>query len=125
MLYQGASLNSWAVVSFASNTEDLLKGRYGLMGFIDDLRKMMRGMGLTVSNQFPPFVDAERMRPRQALDKAATIAQNTFRAPADLIMVLLPNKESSRYKEIKYVATGELGVMTQCFVTTSAGIGTG
>lgn len=122
-LYEGGNLNSWSVVSFASNTAQLLEGDYGLRKFVQELQKMMKKMGLHIPDVQPPIVDGGRMDTKSALTEGAKAAQAKFKTPAQLVMVMLPSKDSFTYQETKRIAEGELGLMTQCFVTTSAGIG--
>lgn len=122
-LYKPGTLDSWSIISFAHNTQEFIKGELGLMKIIIDLREVMKKMGLTVHETFPPFTEAENVTPKNALIDAARKAINSFKKPPKVILVVLPNRDSARYKEIKRVAEGELGLMTQCFVATSAGIG--
>ena len=118
-LYQGAELRSWAIVSFERNT-----GQIGnaLTSFIGGLMDMMKKMGLSVPSGLPPLTDVGRMNVIDALNDAIHNAQSAFHSAPQILLALLPDKDPWRYKEIKRAAEGEVGVMTQCLVSSSAGI---
>lgn len=83
---------------------------------------MLNKMGVRVPEELPPLVHADRLDSTTALRSAMNEAENAYSRPPDIIMVLLPTKDAFLYKEVKGIAQGDLGVLTQCLVAPSAGI---
>ena len=118
-LYQGAELKSWGIVSFVRNTQQIGNS---LQSFVEGLMAMMEKMGLSVPHNLPPLTDAGNKDATDALKDGMHDAQSAFHSAPQILLALLPDKDPWLYKEIKRAAEGEVGVMTQCFVASSAGI---
>ena len=117
--------------------------RNDLLEFIKELMHMLGNVGMTIPQTICPLVNKETRTTEEALTEAMARAQREYGEPPDVILYLLPSKgiqhticisaiskdlllsvtDPYSYQEVKRVAERDLGVVTQCFVATSAGIG--
>lgn len=116
-------IHSWTVVSLSPQQEVDIPGPQGLRTFMQDMHQMLVETGIkTVPD--PPIVFWNSARsPQQHLEQAVLLANEKYKAPCEIIMVLLPSKAQGLYREIKQCSDSHIGIPSQCFVTTSAGIG--
>ncbi|KAL4452075.1 hypothetical protein ABPG75_007737 [Micractinium tetrahymenae] len=127
----GSALNSWAIACFANPRfaeADLtghMQAERGGPSFIREFIEMLNACGVaTPTNPLPPCVMAPRnAAPAEVMRRAAEQARQTFNAPAQLILVVLPDTGKQLYKEVKQAGDSMLGIPSQCVVAKKAGIG--
>lgn len=120
-------LHSFAFVSLMSAQEvDLpVPNPSGIRTFIQDLLGMLVKTGIEVANRNPPLLFAAGGEDFfQLLTRAKSEAQKASGGkPTQMLFVCLPDKNKDRYAQVKRVTDGALGVVSQCFVAVSAGLG--
>lgn len=138
------SIQSWAVASTIQKDIALQSGPQGLNRFIIDLIHALDQTGIPTPVSRPPLVNLENKTVDELLREAIQEANNLYNRDPDLILVLLPERkgqsttcvqhpivrnlcvesgQGSMYIQVKQTAERDLGIVTQCFVSRSAGIG--
>ncbi|KAF8759230.1 hypothetical protein HU200_010260 [Digitaria exilis] len=106
----GAKISNWACVNFC---EDLSKN--SIEQFCLRLAEMSRITGVELDNLKLPIFTA---RPDQVEDDIRTCyqgAQNNLRGQKiDLLLAVLPDKNSSLYGKVKRICETDIGLMSQC-----------
>jgi hypothetical protein len=116
-LAQGATLGSWSVVNFSSNTSPQQVQR-----FIREMTQTFVDTGLNVINRQPPITNADPQgHIERTLKEAWLKAGNTAKANPQLILCILPNTGTPLYAEIKRVSDTVIGVPTQCLQSKHIG----
>jgi eukaryotic translation initiation factor 2C len=116
---EGTRLDSWAVVSFANRRWEV----EDVPNFIREFSKVCKSCGLSVADN-PPLITPNPNSPAgPVMERAMQQAQQKFRKPADLILVILPDTGADLYREVKQAGDSHLGVPTQCVVAQKAKIG--
>ncbi|GAB4819183.1 hypothetical protein N2152v2_006229 [Parachlorella kessleri] len=140
----GSQLPSWAIACFGDPRRcgfDLEQagGQHGPT-FIKARKQGVLGRGLlarrefidmlnkcgvqTPPNPLPPVVFAPRQpNVLNIMQQAAQKAQQAFKQPPRLLLVVLPDTGAQLYKEVKQATDSTLGIPSQCIVARKAGIG--
>ncbi|GMH35414.1 hypothetical protein BSKO_03282 [Bryopsis sp. KO-2023] len=122
-LFKGGEITGWAIVNFANQNQVMVDGEQGLLSFIQGLISMLKELGIKLPEGMPPLCHGDpRRNPMGPMSEAKDKAIAQFKK-VNLMMVLLPTKDSALYNSVKACGNVQLGVTTQCFVTRSAGIG--
>ncbi|KAJ2746854.1 hypothetical protein GGI20_001007 [Coemansia sp. BCRC 34301] len=104
-----ASLRSWSVVVFGTQTPALVRA------FVVQFVKISVSLGIDVQQTAPPTKHATAWNDvEKILHDAAHLAQTQSGERAQLVMCILPFSSVALYGEIKRVATTLVGVHTQC-----------
>jgi len=125
---EGRPLEAWAVCSLMEREE--AEGENPLSDFLRALYKMCYDCGISLPTSaaaWPPIVYAQRDSSVESVMRRSVEAarQKYGPKPLQLILVLLPTKDTGPYKDVKHVSDTELGIPSQCFVAKPAGIGYG
>ena len=104
----GSVVTSWAVL-VASSRASMPE----IQSFISELVITCIDTGVNFEAKKPPIITANSDL-EGSIRRAASMAQEQFRAPAQFILVMLPTTESSVYGDVKRVGDTELGIPTQC-----------
>jgi len=120
--YQAKSIISWAVVALAPQREVEPPGPASLRAFVSTLRKKLQETGM--SSPEPPcvYMEARNVDELTMLRKGVEAATTAFGKPPEILLVLLMRKPGP-YKEVKLASDVELGIPSQCFLATKAGVG--
>ncbi len=118
-LLVGATVNYWGLMSFVDARQEGV-----LQEFCVQLARMARSMGM----QFADFpTDVKYVRPGQEIEPTFNMmmaaAMERTGAPPDLIVCVMPAKNSITYAEIKRISEIQLGVMTQVLQYKNVEIG--
>ncbi|KXZ43782.1 hypothetical protein GPECTOR_80g142 [Gonium pectorale] len=124
-------LDAWAVAVIMPQEDVDYDGESSVWTFLEDLSRGMISCGMRVanpvmagSNDSPPVEFVGRGRGIEATMRAAAdAAQAKYKRAAQLLLVILPDKLTEEYKEIKRVSDIELGIPSQVVAGTKAKIG--
>ncbi len=106
----GATLGSWACVSFAENIQ-----QGSVHHFLRELITTCQDTGMNIPNRNPPIVMGNSQgNIEQTLRQAWVKAGNMSKSAPQLIVCVLPNTGVQLYAEIKRVSDTIIGVATQC-----------
>lgn len=112
-MYVGAKLKSWAVLVLSSRIQ---KGE--VEGFICEIVSTACDMGLEVTNRNPPIMSGHPDLPgiERLLRQAYSAGAGDKGGTADLVIVILPTKDTMLYGEIKRITDCIIGRPSQCIV---------
>ncbi|KAG2434383.1 hypothetical protein HYH02_012396 [Chlamydomonas schloesseri] len=136
-------LDSWAVVVMMSRQDVDFDGDNSLWQFLEDLCSAMITRGMRVAS--PVVAGSEEAPPVEyggsgggggggrgggaprgveaTMRAAADAAAARYKKPAQLVLVVLPEKPCDEYREVKRVSDMELGIPSQVVVAGKARIG--
>ncbi|GAX81360.1 hypothetical protein CEUSTIGMA_g8791.t1 [Chlamydomonas eustigma] len=121
---EAKKLDAWAVVSLVPRSE--AEVQYPLKDFLEDFYKMLGKCGIQVSNSGRPMVvyTDGRSQISQLVQQAVDQAKGSFKGQQpQLILVMLPRKDTELYRQVKIASDTIFGVPSQCFVKEKAGFG--
>jgi len=102
--------------------EVMCEGPAGGEAFLADLVTCLNAAGVECA--LPPVVYQQaEASVLDHLKLGCDAAQQHFKAPCELLLVLLRNHNQALYQEVKLASDVELGIPSQCFLATKAGVG--
>ncbi|KAK9804830.1 hypothetical protein WJX72_007669 [[Myrmecia] bisecta] len=119
---QATKLVSYAVAGFG----DQRRSGDALFEWMGGLMDVLGECGMAPPPNIPEIVwhDPRNKFPGETLMDAIAAAKQTFgEVEPQIIFCLLPDKGTELYREIKRASDSFIGIPTQCFVATSAGVG--
>ncbi|GIM10148.1 hypothetical protein Vretimale_13882, partial [Volvox reticuliferus] len=125
---QPARIESWGVAVLMSWQKIQSCGSQSVMqAFVDGQEQMLRTCGMHVV-QGPPPIEFQAMGPldrntEATMRAAAARAEAAFHKPAQILLVIISDKSTEEYREIKRVSDIELGILSQVVVASKAKIG--
>ncbi|GMH42602.1 hypothetical protein BSKO_10521 [Bryopsis sp. KO-2023] len=120
---EGGTIKGWGIVNFEREDRAMGPGESGLRGFVDGLRSTLKDLGLTIPEEPPVLTHGNpRQNPVGPMEACLRQAENQF-GEVTILLVLLPFTDSGFYRAVKHAGNSTLGIPTQCFVASKAGIG--
>lgn len=118
LLYSGATLKNWAVLVLSPRAQ-----RQEVEGFVREIVSTARDMGLEILNTQPKIISGPPDIPgvERLLRQAYSSGTEGGGNPVELVMVILPFKETMLYGEIKRVTDCTIGKPSQCIVGKNIG----
>lgn len=100
---------SWAVINFSHRTQPRQ-----CETFADELSKVAQSLGMNVKGRNPPIVDGDEKSPERSIKQAIEAANRSFRAPPQILIVILPSTSAAFYGDIKLLCDTKYSIPSQC-----------